>query len=206
MRVSLANLCPGERYGVVVRFEDAAGHSALVAGTRTPGVESDVPWYGGDVVTPHKELHVTAQIRLTTLDELDASWTVRDSWLYLDGNGFSPSFGSYMSDRCFAPSPHQRDSGTDEIVMPLQDSYELSMDLNVYSDYAFSRGVRSSTCDFYGYNLWKDDQVRTMTLAQLEHGITIEDYLDCVWWNPNPRLFKYTITFSATLEDADPYR
>ena len=206
VHVDLANLCAGERYGVVVRFEDEDGHSSVVAGSRTPGVESDAAWYGGDVLTPFKEVHVTAQIRLTTLDELDASWTVRDSWLYLDGNGFSPSFGSYMVDRCFGPTPHERESGSDEIVMPLQDSYDLSMDLNIYSDYAFSHAVRSSSCDFYGYNLWKDDQVRTVTLAQLQHGITIEDYLDCVWWNPNPRLFKYTITFTSTLEDGNIYR
>jgi hypothetical protein len=204
--VSLPNLCPGERYGVVVRFRDESGHDGMVAGTRTPGVESDSPWARGDIVTPHKEVRVKAQISITTLDELDASWTVRDSWLYLDGNGFSPSFGGYMVDRCFGPTPHERGSDSAVIAMPLQNSYALSMDLNIYSDFAFSRGVRSSSCDFYGSNLWKEDAVQTLTLAQLEHGITVQGYLDCVWWNPNPQLFKYTITFAATVEDADPYR
>jgi len=201
VRVDLANLCPGEQYGVVVRYEDADGHSGMVAGSRTPGVESDVYWYGGDILTPHKELRVKAAIGITTLDELDASWLVRDSWLYLDGEGFAPSFGSFQSDRCFAASPHSRGSDSRFISMPTQDSYELSMDLNVYSDYAFSRAVRSSDCMWYGYNLWNEPTVRTVTKDQLLHGITIQGYLNCVWWNPNPELFRYDITLTATLED-----
>ena len=195
-----AHLCPGTHYSVVVRYTDADGFSGVAAPATAPGVTPSVVWWGGDVTTPQKYLHIKAQITISTPSSFNANWGVLNSWLYLDGNGFVPRFPEGAPGGCFA-SAESVTSGTGDIVLPLKSTYVLTQDIDVESDYYWD--TRRPACNWYVYNTWRDHQARTLTVAQLSgDGIVLESVPQTTGASGRPDPFTYQIKIAGELQDS----
>ena len=202
------NLCVGTSYSVVLRYTDAHGRGGIAAAPGTPGITPNVVWWGAAFTTPQKYLRVTATTHISfgvirdasALNPNDSNWGVLDSWLYLDGHGFVPSFRKADGTFCYQ-NARTATSAPGTIVVPLQNSYTLTQDVNIESDYYYWDSRRAD-CSFRWYDTWRDPQARNVTAHNLQSGITLAGTFVPPRGSSTVMPFGYSVTFTATLQDS----
>jgi len=165
-------------------------------------------WWGAAFTTPQKYLRVTATTHISfgvirdasALNPNDSNWGVLDSWLYLDGHGFVPSFRKADGTFCYQ-NARTATSAPGTIVVPLQNSYTLTQDVNIESDYYYWDSRRAD-CSFRWYDTWRDPQARNVTAHSLQSGITLAGTFVPPRGPSTVMPFSYSVTFTATLQDS----
>lgn len=169
-RLSIGGLCPGAAYGLVVTYTDDAGVTSTAAASGVEGVSPDVLWDAGGGVAPQRWLNVKAAVEVTRNDRVEASYLVRDSFVYVGYGRLTPSFGPTQRDRCFNADVSASDSAVTRTE--LRREYDVSAELNVYTDWYYY--PTSPTCEWRAWTRWVPQSNAHVTLDQLLRGVVIE--------------------------------
>jgi hypothetical protein len=205
--VTFYGLCPGETYSYVVTYTDEGGVTQTSAGPGAAGVTPVGWWPGGTFVMQERLLELTVKMEIFRADGLTNHYKVRDSWVYIGAEygaspgsgGFSPSFGDWQHERCFALPRVGSDPSIGSVR--LKRTYDIVPGINLFSD--VGRYPLSTDCSFawpVRYEGWTNSSV---TLSQILAGVTVSGDLR---WDPvhddnTPADFRYRISIRGEYAD-----
>lgn len=196
--VTFNGLCPGRPYQLVATATDDAGNGLVVSPAGVAGVAPDVIWYYGGGTMPQRHIELTATIEIFKSDRVNNAWLVRDTQLDILDDRVNPSYGYYLSDRCFAATDLAKTTAPASVTLPLATSYDIQPHINVVSDWYYY--PVSPSCTWRAHEMWVSPTGVTVSLADLLAGaqftgtLVPRSFPDVV---ENPIPFTYRVTVRA---------